>query len=335
MVMVKAFAYGSGSFEVANVLQYNKVDYLAVAYADEGVALRSAGISIPIMVMSPESNAFAKMTANKLEPEIYNAGILNSFINHLRLEGIKNYPIHLKLDTGMHRLGFEMNDIEEITSFIKDETIKVVSVFSHLAASEAEEHDEFTHSQLDKFDRMYAKLRNNLHYDALRHVANTAAILRFPESHYEMVRLGIGLYGVENVGNYEHELQRVVELKTTVTQIRKVTKGESIGYSRRGLLNYDAEIATIKIGYADGYNRAFGNGVAEVIINGKRAKVIGSVCMDMCMVDVTGLNVQEGDEVIVFGDEPTIKELAEKINTIPYEILTSISQRVQRVYYYE
>ncbi len=335
MVMVKAFAYGSGSFEVANVLQYNKVDYLAVAYADEGVALRSAGISVPIMVMSPESNAFAKMIANKLEPEIYNASILNAFINHLKLEGIKNYPIHLKLDTGMHRLGFEINDIEEITTFIKDETIKVVSVFSHLAASEAEEHDEFTRSQLDKFDRMYAKLRNNLHYDALRHVANTAGILRFPESHYEMVRLGIGLYGVENVGNYEHELQRVVELKTTVTQIRKVIKGESIGYSRRGLLNYDAEIATIKIGYADGYNRAFGNGVAEVIINGKRAKVVGSVCMDMCMVDVTGLNVQEGDEVIVFGDDPTIKELADKINTIPYEILTSISQRVQRVYYYE
>ncbi len=335
MVMVKAFAYGSGSFEIANVLQYNKVDYLAVAYADEGVALRTAGITLPIMVMSPESNAFDKMISNNLEPEIYNASILNAFINHLKLEGIKNYPIHLKLDTGMHRLGFELSDIAEIENFVKDETIRVASVFSHLAASEASEHDGFTHQQLNLFDKMYASLRNFLHYDALRHVANTAAILRFPESHYDMVRLGIGLYGVENVGNFEHELQRVAELKTTVTQVRKVPKGESIGYSRRGVLNYDAEIATIKIGYADGYNRALGNGVAEVMINGKRAKVIGSVCMDMCMVDVTGQNVQEGDEVIVFGDEPSIKELANKLNTIPYEVLTSISQRVQRIYYYE
>lgn len=335
MVMVKAFAYGSGSFEIANVLQYNKVDYLAVAYADEGVALRLAGITLPIMVMSPESNAFEKMITHKLEPEIYNASIFNSFINYLKLEGIKNYPIHLKLDTGMHRLGFEVSDISDIQNFITDETIKVISVFSHLAASESEEHDEFTHQQLDSFDKMYARIRNCMHYDALRHVANTAAILRFPESHYEMVRLGIGLYGVENVGDYEHELQRVAELKTTVTQVRNVAKGESIGYSRRGILQYDAEIATIKIGYADGYNRAFGNGNAEVMINGNRAKVIGSVCMDMCMVDVTGLNVQEGDEVIVFGEEPTIKELASKLNTIPYEVLTSISQRVQRIYYYE
>lgn len=335
MVMVKAFAYGSGSFEIANVLQYNKVDYLAVAYADEGVALRKEGIHLPIMVMSPESNAFEKIISNCLEPEIYSIQILKSFINHLKLSGVKQYPIHLKLDTGMHRLGFETNDVPCILELLNDETIKVKSVFTHLAASESDEHDAFTKEQLNKFDKMYASLRNNLHYDTLRHVANTAAILRFPESHYEMVRLGIGLYGVENVGNFEHELQRVAELKTTVTQVRKVTKGESIGYSRRGVLTHDAEIATIKIGYADGYGRAFGNGVGEVLINGKRATVIGSICMDMCMVDVTGLGVQEGDEVIVFGEDPSIKELASKINTIPYEVLTSISQRVQRIYYYE
>lgn len=335
MVMVKAFAYGSGSFEIANVLQYNKVDYLAVAYADEGVALRKEGIHLPIMVMSPESNAFEKIISNCLEPEIYSIQILKSFINHLKLNGVKHYPIHLKLDTGMHRLGFESEDIESILEFLKDESIKVKSVFTHLAASESEEHDAFTKEQLNKFDKIYASIRNKLHYDTLRHVANTAAILRFPESHYEMVRLGIGLYGVENVGNFEHELQRVAELKTTVTQVRKVLKGESIGYSRRGVLTHDAEIATIKIGYADGYGRAFGNGVGEVLINGNRAKVIGSVCMDMCMVDVTNLQVQEGDEVIVFGEELSIKELASKINTIPYEILTSISQRVQRIYYYE
>ncbi len=335
MVMVKAFAYGSGSFEIANVLQYNKVDYLAVAYADEGVALRKEGIHLPIMVMSPESNAFEKIISNCLEPEIYSIQILKSFINHLKLNGVKQYPIHLKLDTGMHRLGFETNDVPSILELLNDETIKVKSVFTHLAASESDEHDAFTKEQLNKFDKMYAGLRNNLHYDTLRHVANTAAILRFPESHYEMVRLGIGLYGVENVGNFEHELQRVAELKTTVTQVRKVKKGESIGYSRRGVLTHDAEIATIKIGYADGYGRAFGNGVGEVLINGKRATVIGSICMDMCMVDVTGLGVQEGDEVIVFGEDPSIKELASKINTIPYEVLTSISQRVQRIYYYE
>ncbi len=335
MVMVKAFAYGSGSFEVANILQYNKVDYLAVAYADEGVALRKEGIHLPIMVMSPESNAFEKIVSNCLEPEIYSVQILKSFINYLKLNSVKQYPIHLKLDTGMHRLGFEAHDLNEIFELLHDETIKVKSIFSHLAASESEEHDEFTREQLNKFDKMYASLRNNLHYDSLRHVANTAAILRFPESHYEMVRLGIGLYGVENVGHFEHELQRVAELKTTVTQIRKVGKGESVGYSRRGVMQKDSEIATIKIGYADGFSRAFGNGVGEVLINGKRAKVIGSVCMDMCMVDVTGLNVLEGDEVIVFGEDPSIKELAKKINTIPYEILTSISQRVQRIYYYE
>jgi Alr-MurF fusion protein len=335
MVMVKAFAYGSGSFEVANVLQYNKVDYLAVAYADEGIALRKEGINIPIMVMSPEANAFDKMISHVLEPEIYSLSILKSFINYLHLNGIKQYPIHLKLDTGMHRLGFESADLEELLPLLKNEHISIRSVFSHLAASESSEHDAFTKHQLDLFDRMYAKLRNVLHYDTLRHIANTAAILRFPESHYEMVRLGIGLYGIENVGNFEHELQRVAELKTTVTQVRKVLKNESVGYSRRGVLAYDAEIATIKIGYADGYNRAFGNGIGEVLINGQRAKVIGSVCMDMCMLDVTGMNVQEGDEVIVFGEEPSIKELAKKLNTIPYEVLTSISQRVQRIYYYE
>lgn len=335
MAMVKAFAYGSGSFEVANLLQYNKVDYLAVAYADEGIALRNAGIKLPIMVMSPESNAFEKMVEHNLEPEIYSTGIFNSFVNYLKLEGIKNYPIHLKLDTGMHRLGFEKKDISEIENYLKDDTIHIKSVFSHLAASESEEHDEFTKNQLNIFDSIYAMLRNYIHYDPLRHIANTAAILRFPESHYEMVRLGIGLYGVENIGNFEQELQRVAELKTTVTQVRKVAKGESIGYGRRGLLSYDSDIATIKIGYADGFSRAFGNGNAEVLINNQRAKVIGSVCMDMCMVDVTGLNVMEGDEVIIFGEDPTIKELANKINTIPYEILTSISQRVQRIYYYE
>lgn len=335
MVMVKAFAYGSGSFEVANVLQYNKVDYLAVAYADEGIALRNAGIHLPIMVMSPESNAFDKMIRYKLEPEIYNASVLTNFINHLKLEGITKYPIHLKLDTGMHRLGFEEQELNDIYELIKEDNIHVQSVFSHLAASEANEHDEFTKHQLDVYDKMYANIRYHLHEDPIRHIANTAAILRFPEAHYDMVRLGIGLYGIENVGNFEHELQSVAELKTTVTQVRKVKKGETIGYSRRGVLPYDADIATIKIGYADGFNRALGNGVAEVLINGKRAKVVGSVCMDMCMVDVTGIDVEEGDEVIVFGEELHIKELANKLNTIPYEVLTSISQRVQRIYYYE
>ncbi len=335
MAMVKAFAYGSGSAEIASILQWNKIDYLAVAFADEGVSLRKAGIQLPIMVMSPEPAAFDKMLEYSLEPEIYNARILSAFYEFVKSQHRSKYPIHVKLETGMNRLGFSDGDLADLFKFTNDDVLQIVSVFSHLAASESENHDDYTQHQLSIFDHTYAQLRNHYKKDFIRHISNTAGILRFPEAQYEMVRLGIGLYGIENVGNYQNELQRVGTLKTTVTQIKKLKVGDTVGYGRRGLIEKDSEIATIKIGYADGYSRLFGNGNAYVSIKNSKAKIIGSVCMDMCMVDVTGMGVVEGDEVIVFGEDPSINELALIANTIPYEILTSISQRVQRIYYYE
>lgn len=335
MAMVKAFAYGSGSVEIASILQYNKIDYLAVAYADEGVALRLAGINVPIMVMSPEPAAFDKMIEYHLEPELYNQRILSSFYELIKSKNIHDYPVHIKLETGMNRLGFDKDDLEILFKYTSDSYLKIVSVFSHLAASENVDHDAYTQQQLSRFNNLYAQMKLHYKRDFIRHIANTAGILRFPEAQYEMVRLGIGLYGIENVGHFQNELQMVAELKTTVTQIKKLKSTETVGYGRRGELKRDSEIATIKIGYADGYSRAFGYSKAYVSIKGQRAAVIGSVCMDMCMVDVTGLGVVEGDEVIIFGEDPNINDLAKIANTIPYEILTSISQRVQRIYYYE
>ncbi len=336
MAMVKAYSYGSGSFEIANVLAYNKVDYLAVAYVDEGVALRQAGIKLPIMVMSPEESGFELMITHQLEPEIYSLNVLKSFLEFLTIKKANAFPIHLKIDTGMHRLGFDESDLSELVTILKENKfIKVLSVFSHLASSDNNSLDEYTQKQLSLFEKITTQLRDNLAVDFMKHIANTAAILRFPEAQYDMVRLGIGLYGIENVGNFEDQLQTVGTLKTTITQIRKVSAGETIGYSRKGVLSKDSLIATVKIGYADGYARRFGNGVGEMLVGGQLVKVVGNVCMDMCMLDVTGLSVNEGDEAIVFGAQYSINELAKKADTIPYEILTSISQRVKRIYYYE
>ncbi len=336
MAMVKAYSYGSGSFEIANVLAYNKVDYLAVAYVDEGVALRQAGIKLPIMVMSPEESGFELMLTHQLEPEIYSLNVLKSFIEFLTIKKASAFPIHLKMDTGMHRLGFEESDLPELVAILKNsKLVKVLSVFSHLASSDNSSLDQYTQKQLSLFEKITTQLKENLAVDFMKHIANTAAILRFPDAQYDMVRLGIGLYGIENVGNFEDQLQTVGTLKTTITQIRKVPAGETVGYSRKGVLTKDSLIATVKIGYADGYARRFGNGVGEMLVGGQLVKVVGNVCMDMCMLDVTGLSVNEGDEVIVFGSQYSINELARKAETIPYEILTSISQRVKRIYYYE
>ena len=336
MAMVKAYSYGSGSFEIANVLAYNKVDYLAVAYVDEGVSLRAAGIQIPIMVLSPEASSFELMVQHQLEPEIYSLPILKSFVDFLKIKQIHSYPIHLKLDTGMHRLGFDENDINELLNILSaHQELKVLSVLSHLTSSDDANLDEYTIAQLTLFEQLTSKIQQHIGYEFMKHIANTAAILRFPTAQYDMVRLGIGLYGIENVGHFEDKLQTVGTLKTTITQLRKVAAGQTIGYSRKGVLHKDSLIATVKIGYADGYARKFGNGVGEMLVNGHLAKVIGNVCMDMCMLDVTGINVKEGDEVIVFGEDLPINLLAAKIDTIPYEILTSISQRVKRIYYYE
>lgn len=335
MAMVKAFSYGSGSFEIANLLQYHKVDYLAVAYTDEGVALRKGGISMPIMVMSPEPSAFDAIVKYKLEPEIYNLDILKNFIAFLN-ENVKNYPVHLKIETGMHRLGFEEAELEDLLGQLNEtEKVKVISVFSHLVGSDDPKHDEFTAHQLERFTVIANKIREGIGYSFIRHISNTSGISRHPEAQLDMVRLGIGLYGFDGGISNNKGLQTVAVLKTTVTQVKPIKPNETVGYSRRGALPNGGMIATVKIGYADGYNRKFGNGVGKMLINGRLVPTVGVICMDMCMLDVTGLDVKTGDEVIVFNGQLTISELAKQIDTIPYEILTNVSQRVKRVYFYE
>lgn len=335
MAMVKAFSYGSGSFEIANMLQFHKVDYLAVAYADEGIALRKAGITLPIMVMSPEESAFEAIIKHHLEPEIYSLEILNSFLNAIPKD-VLNYPVHLKIDSGMHRLGFDQTEVDDLCKLlINNAQISVQSIFSHLVASGEAEHDGFTREQMNTFDLVSKKLIDGLGYKPLLHIANTSGISRWPDSQLDMVRLGIGLYGFDTALYRNQGLQTVMVLKTTITQVKTVAPGESVGYSRKGWMPNGGKIATIKIGYADGYSRAFGNGIGKMLVNGQLVPTIGSICMDMTMLDITGLDVSAGDEAIVFNDEHTIMQLADDTNTIPYEILTSISQRVKRVYFYE
>ncbi|MGN7990058.1 bifunctional UDP-N-acetylmuramoyl-tripeptide:D-alanyl-D-alanine ligase/alanine racemase [Pedobacter sp. 22226] len=335
MAMVKAFSYGSGSFEIANLLQFHKVDYLAVAYADEGIALRKAGITLPIMVMSPEESAFEAIIKHRLEPEIYSVEILNSFLNALSDYDF-DYPIHIKIDSGMHRLGFDQPEMDALSGLLKDSArVKVQSIFSHLVASDAAEHDGFTGQQIDKFKSIADQLVNVLAYKPLLHISNTSGISRWPEAQFDMVRLGIGLYGFDSALANNRGLQTVMVLKTTVTQVKTLEPGETVGYSRKGVMPNGGKIATVKIGYADGYTRYFGNGVGKMLVNGHLVPVIGSICMDMTMLDVTGIDVKPGDEAIVFNQQHTIMQLAKDINTIPYEILTNISQRVKRVYFYE
>lgn len=337
MAMVKAFSYGSGSAEVASVLQFHKVDYLAVAYADEGVELRKAGIQMPVMVMNPEDVTFQSLVEYNLEPEMYSFGILHAFNNYLQKDGLQQFPVHIKIDTGMHRLGFEQGDIENLVSFLKENPRLVVkSVFSHLVASESGAHEAFTHHQVELFVQVCKQIEEVTGYSFIRHIANSAAIFRYPNLQFNMVRLGIGLYGVDTSAQHTLSLQPVATLRTTIAQIRKVKKGETIGYSRRGLVNRDSLVATIRIGYADGFSRKLGNGVGHVFIKGQLAPVIGSVCMDMTMIDITDIaGVAEGDKVEIFGTNLPIEQLAEWCETIPYEIMTGVSQRVKREYYEE
>jgi alanine racemase len=335
MAMVKAFSYGSGSFEIANLLQFHKVDYLAVAYADEGIALRKAGITLPIMVMSPEESAFEAIIKHNLEPEIYSIEILKSFLNALSNYDF-NYPVHIKIDSGMHRLGFDSAEIDQLLATLRNnDQVKVQSVFSHLVASDAAEHDGFTRQQIEKFKSISDQILEVLNYKPLLHISNTSGITRWPDGQMDMVRLGIGLYGFDSALPNNRGLQTTMVLKTTVTQVKELQAGETVGYSRRGVLPAGGRIATVKIGYADGYNRAFGNGVGKMLINGQLVPTIGSICMDMTMLDITGLDVKAGDEAIVFNQQHSIMQLAQDIKTIPYEILTNISQRVKRVYFYE
>jgi Alr-MurF fusion protein len=329
MVMVKAFAYGSGSVEIANLLQYHKVDYLGVAYADEGVELRKNNITLPVMVMNPSAETFQSLLEFNLEPEIYSFGVLHQYLNFLH--GRKS-SVHLKLDTGMHRLGFEKENIPELIDILKaNPQITVASIFSHLAGADEAEHDQFTMQQAEAFISMAGKISMALDYQPLFHILNSPGILRKAEWQFDMVRLGIGLYGVNPTAE-RFPLKPVATLKTTISQIKHVRKGETVGYGRRGVAESEMRIATIAIGYADGFSRAFSRGVGEVLIHGKRAAVVGNVCMDMTMVDITGIDATEGDEVIVFGKDLPIQELAERIRTIPYELLTNTSERVKRVF---
>jgi alanine racemase len=334
MVMVKAFSYGSGSYEIANMLEYQKVDFLAVAFADEGVALRNAGISSAIVVMNPEEASFRIMVENNLQPEIYNFKVLNEFIGTLNQLQVENYPVHIKLDTGMHRLGFSPDEITELYSLIKStNAIKVSSVFSHLAGSDEAEHDDFTRTQFERFSNMSESIIQSLHYPILRHILNSSGIERFPEAQFDMVRLGIGLYGISAVN--QDTLENVSTLKTTILQTKTVPQNETIGYGRKGKAITNTRIAVIPIGYADGYSRILGNGNGKVWINGSYAPIIGNICMDMCMVNITGIHANEGDEVELFGNHVTIIDIAKQMNTIPYEVLTSISGRVKRIYFQE
>ena len=332
--MVKAFGYGVGSYELAKTLQERGADYLAVALADEGAELRREGITMPIMVMNPEEHAFNTLFEYNLEPEIYNQSILDTIIRETGRRGILHYPIHIKLDTGMNRLGFNASDIPMIIEKLDNQQEVVVkSVFSHLAGSDTSHLDDYTHRQIELFMKESTELEQALGYPVMKHILNSAGIERFPESQLDMVRLGIGLYGISVVD--EKALKPVASLKTRVLQIREVKKGETVGYNRNGFLQRDSRIACLPIGYADGLDRRLGNGNSVVLINGEKCPIVGNICMDICMIDITDSSAKEGDEAIIFGEEITIIDLANQLGTIPYEILTSISPRVKRVYYKE
>ncbi len=340
MAMVKAFSYGSGSFEIANLLQYHNINYLTVAYTDEGVELCKAGIKTPIMVMNPDAQGFDAMIKHNLEPEIYSFRILDLLGKSIRKNIIpdnKPIKIHIKLDTGMHRLGFNESELDELIRRLKtNKSLYVQSIFSHLAASENPEHDDFTRLQIKRFKTMSDKIISAADdHPILLHILNSAGINRFPEAQFDMVRLGIGMYGVALNPNDQNSLENVTTLKSSISQIKHIKAKETIGYNRSGKAKKDMSIAIIPVGYADGLSRMLGNGIGKLFINGKIAPFIGDISMDMCMVDVTKIPAKEGDEVIIFGEEYPISEIAKDMQTIPYEILTSISRRVKRIYFQE
>ena len=333
-VMVKAFSYGSGSKEIASVLQYQGVDYLMVAFADEGIELRAAGITTPIAVMNPEREAFDNMIMFNLEPEIYALDILQDFDKALDKHGVKHFPVHIKLNTGMNRSGFDESDIPSLLDFFQsgERSVHIRSLFSHLAGSDESVHDDFTLAQIHLFERMTARIQSAFDYKIWRHILNSAGIERFPEYHFDMVRLGIGLHGISAT---HAPLLPVSSFKTHIMSIRNVPEGQSIGYGRKSFTLRPSRIAVIPVGYADGLNRHLSNRIGEVLVRGKRAPIIGNICMDTCMIDVTDIDAKIGDEVEIFGRHIPVTELAEKLDTIPYEILTGVSQRVKRSYYKE
>ena len=332
--MVKASAYGAGAVEVARTLQDMHVDYLAVAVADEGAELRRAGITTGIMVMNPERSAFKTLFENRLEPEIYSFHLLEEFVKVAEHNGITDYPIHIKIDTGMHRLGFAPEDMDELVKRLKRQSAVIPrSVFSHFVGSDSDRFDEFTRLQIQKFDGAASQLQGAFKHHIIRHICNSAGIERFPEVHYDMVRLGLGLYGIDPITN--NPLTPVCTLKTTILQIRDVPAGDTVGYSRKGVLKRNSRIAAIPIGYADGLDRHLGNGRAYCLVNGRKAYYAGNICMDVCMIDVTDIDCREGDQVEVFGKNLRVDVLSDILDTIPYEVISTVSARVKRVYFSE
>ncbi|WP_298154574.1 bifunctional UDP-N-acetylmuramoyl-tripeptide:D-alanyl-D-alanine ligase/alanine racemase [Flavobacterium sp.] len=336
MVMVKAFGYGNGGFEIAKLLEHHQVDYLGVAFADEGISLKSAGIKLPIMVLNPETTSFQSIIQHGLEPEIYSIKGLKAFLQIARQKKLEHFPIHIKIDTGMHRLGFEENNLDELIGILKEhQSVKVKSILSHMATSDDLGFKDFALSQIALFEKLSSRIISELHINPIRHMLNTSGITNFPEAQYDMVRLGIGLYGISNDAAEQKHLENVGTLKSVISQLRTIPKGDSVGYGRRFVADKVTKIATIPIGYADGISRHWGNGTGFVVISNKTAPIVGSVCMDMLMVDVTGIPCKEGDRVVIFGENPTVNDMAERLGTIPYEVLTGISQRVKRVFYRE
>lgn len=335
MVMVKALAYGSGSREISHLLEFNKVDYLAVAYADEGVELRKSGIGLPIMVMNADEASFGILLQYELQPEIYSFSQLEKFVSFLQKRNKGHYPVHIKLDSGMNRLGFKSTQLDKLIVVLKEHErlVKIDTIFSHLATADSDYHDSFTLQQINEFDLMSKKILEQINYPVLRHILNSPGIERFPQYAFDMVRLGIGLHGIATTEKAQQELVPVHTLVSCISHINEVNEGETVGYGRKGIVKGKRRIAVVPIGYADGYFRGFSNGVGKMLIHGKLAPVIGNVCMDMTMVDITDIEqTQLNDQVIIFGADLPVTEIATWINTIPYEILTSVSTRVKRVY---
>lgn len=339
MVMVKAFAYGAGSVEVATLLQYQRIDYLGVAFADEGVELRQAGIDIPIMVMNPSFGTYDHIIEHKLEPEIYNITGLHEFVLALKRTNQRDpYPIHIKLDSGMHRLGFMPNDLPQLLKMLDTQAdmVRVASVFSHLAVSDEPERDNFTQQQIAQFDECSEHIAKHLGYNPIRHILNSSGIERFANAQFDMVRLGIGLHGISPNTQTQNKLQTVSTLKTRIIQVKHLQVGDYVGYGLHGQIARPSTIAIIPIGYADGLSRRLGNGAGQMLVNGHLCPTIGNICMDTCMLDTTEIMAAEGDEVVIFGAPALpVWEVAQNIGTIPYELLTAISRRVNRVYYQE
>jgi len=334
MAMVKAMSYGLGDAELINELCYHQIDYLAVAYTDEGVALRKRNITQPIIVLGAEATGFEQMLRYNLEPEIFNLFYLKELINTLQnYPQIKSFPIHIKVDTGMHRLGFDEEEIDEMLRWIKNcSQIKIASVFTHLAAAEEAKEDHFTQNQIEKFNLICKKIERQISYPYLKHILNTAGIIRFPEAQLDMVRLGLGLYGYSPVPEVQSQLQSVINLSSVITQIKNVKKHETIGYNRTFQAQQDMQIAVVPVGYADGFPRELSNGVGEMLVHDKKCPIVGKICMDMTMIDVTGLDVSVGDEVVIYNAENSLVQIGAKIGKTPYELLTAISKRVPRIY---